>query len=50
MKRWLLHLYPRPFRRRYEDELIELLDHSARPCATRWTLPCTPPSSEDNSS
>ena len=31
MKRWLLHLYPKPFRRRYEDELIELLDHSARP-------------------
>ena len=31
MKRWLLHLYPQPFRRRYEDELIELLDHSARP-------------------
>jgi hypothetical protein len=31
MKRWLLHLYPRPFRRRYEDELIELLNHSARP-------------------
>jgi hypothetical protein len=26
-----LHLYPKPFRRRYEDELIELLDHSARP-------------------
>ena len=31
MKRWLLHLYPKPFRRRYEDELIDLLDHSARP-------------------
>ena len=31
MKRWFLHLYPRPFRRRYEDELIELLDQSARP-------------------
>ncbi len=31
MKRWLVHLYPQPFRRRYADELIELLDHSARP-------------------
>ena len=31
MKRWLLHLYPQSFRRRYEDELIELLDRSARP-------------------
>jgi hypothetical protein len=31
MKRWLLHLYPQSFRRRYEDELMELLDRSARP-------------------
>ena len=31
MKRWLLHLYPKSFRRRYEDELIDLLDDSARP-------------------
>jgi hypothetical protein len=31
MKRWLVRLYPRSFRRRYEDELIELLDHSGRP-------------------
>ena len=29
MKRWLLHLYPKPFRRRYEDELIELFDEPA---------------------
>lgn len=31
MKRWLLRLYPKPFRRRFEDELIELLDRSSRP-------------------
>ena len=50
MKRWLLHLYPKPFRRRYEDELNDLLDQSARPVRTRWTLPCTPASSEESSS
>jgi hypothetical protein len=31
MRRWLLRLYPQSFRRRYEDELTELFDHSARP-------------------
>ena len=24
MKRWLLHLYPQPFRRRYEDDAMGL--------------------------
>ena len=31
MMRWILRLYPRSFRRRYEDELNELLDDSSRP-------------------
>jgi hypothetical protein len=36
MKRWLVHLYPKPFRRRYEAELVDLLEHSA--CPVRDTL------------
>jgi hypothetical protein len=31
MMRWLLRLYPLAFRRRYEDEILELLHCSARP-------------------
>jgi hypothetical protein len=31
MKHLLVYLLPATFRRRYEDELIELLDHSRRP-------------------
>ena len=50
MKRWLLRLYPKPFRRRFEDELIELLHGPHVRCAMRWTLPCTPASSEESSS
>ena len=30
MKRWLLRVYPEPFRRRYEDELMDVLDESPR--------------------
>jgi len=31
MKRWPLLLYPAAFRRRYGDEIIQLLDHSRQP-------------------
>jgi hypothetical protein len=31
VKRWLLRVYPEPFRRRYEDELIDVLNESPRP-------------------
>ncbi len=31
VKRWFLRVYPELFRRRYEDELLEMLDESPQP-------------------